>query len=655
MGRATLGDMAEHLPDLCRGSARVTTRLIERRRDFDALFDGFVRLRAISYVSSPDLLLDFFDQRGFTEVELVVGESLAPPYREALAARGVDTVLRLAARMESGALRVLVPPRTLHTKLYILERFDAVRVIQTSANFTESARHARQVNYAWVLETTPGDPFLQRVMADYDAHAADGTVFMGDLMELLRDHRDDRDPREVVEAWLKGTVGDDLELEVRRVFKDLAVQALAAPGTQEEAIITVRLPDAPSARKRAEKALSGLSPTAAPNGVRVARQVFLKYVHETHGFPLLRMDRDRRQVLLGMNGERVGLTAELPPAARLQESLTHIENYLDMVDAGQTPDPRYAKTAMYEALLYVWFAPFASEYMAARRGAFGRVDLRGPRSLYIFGPSSNGKSTFLAFALQLLSGRPIQPLPGDQFTKSRLAQARVIGTTFPLAFDDVVGFDATPAVEEAVKAYWEVSWRAEFPQPLLVVTSNKRTLKEWAKSRVKRVDFDVHFAPDEQNRRRLAGLFTQENQIFHWFSRLYFDRLAKADLPRDDELAVARSVLSELYERAGRPRPPYFPDRPLETLYDPGRLDWLYVLDTLKQARVVREQGRLLIRFSEDLQGHEVREYETHLPQNVKCRRRGHTLVIESPEAFDHWLAGGRPPRRGLLARLWAR
>ncbi len=647
--------MAEHLPDLFRGSARVTTRLIERRRDFDALFDGFVRLRAISYVSSPDLLLDFFDQRGFTEVELVVGESLAPPYREALAARGVDTVLRLAARMESGALRILVPSRTLHTKLYILERFDAVRVIQTSANFTESARRARQVNYAWVLETTPGDPFLQRVMADYDAHAADGTVFMGDLMELLKDRQDGRDSREVVEAWLKGTVGDDLELEVRRVFKDLAVQALAAPGTQEEAIITVRLPDAPTARKRAEKALSGLSPTPAPNGVRVARQVFLKYVQETHGFPLLRVDRDRRQVLLGMNGERVGLTADLPSAARLDEALAHLESYLDMVDAGQTPDPRYAKTAMYEALLYVFFAPFASEYMAARRAAFGRVDLRGPRALYIFGPSSNGKSTFLTFALQILSGRPIQPLPGDQFTKTRLAQARVIGTTFPLAFDDVVGFDATSAVEEAVKSYWEVSWRAEFPQPLLVVTSNKRTLKEWAKSRVKRVDFDVHFAPDEGNRRRLADLFTQENQIFQWFSRLYFNRLAQGDLPRDDELAVARSVLGELYERAGRARPPYFPDRPLETLYDPGRLDWLYVLDTLKQARVVREQGRLLVRFSEDLQGHEVREYETHLPQNVKCRRRGHTLVIESPEAFDRWLAAGRPAPRGLLARLWGR
>jgi len=102
------------------------SKVILRRRDFESLFEGFTGLKAVSYVVSPELLLEFFE-RGYERVEVVVGENLADRYRQDLARRGIETVRRLAERMAAGSLRVYVPDRTLHTKLYLLERPGRIR------------------------------------------------------------------------------------------------------------------------------------------------------------------------------------------------------------------------------------------------------------------------------------------------------------------------------------------------------------------------------------------------------------------------------------------------------------------------------------------------------------------------------------------------
>lgn len=51
--------------DLFAGLSPLQTQVITQRKDFEELFDGFDRMRAISYVISPDLLLEFFDQHGY--------------------------------------------------------------------------------------------------------------------------------------------------------------------------------------------------------------------------------------------------------------------------------------------------------------------------------------------------------------------------------------------------------------------------------------------------------------------------------------------------------------------------------------------------------------------------------------------------------------
>ena len=73
--------------------------------------------------------------------------------------------------MEKGVLTIYVPVRTIHTKLFILENTGAVRVIQTSANLTETAQKAkRQINYAWYLDLPIGETALNKVLEDYETH-----------------------------------------------------------------------------------------------------------------------------------------------------------------------------------------------------------------------------------------------------------------------------------------------------------------------------------------------------------------------------------------------------------------------------------------------------------------------------------------------------
>jgi hypothetical protein len=210
-----------------------------------------------------------------------------------------------------------------------------------------------------------------------------------------------------------------------------------------------------------------------------------------------------------------------------------------------------------------------------------------------------------------------------------------------------------PGFEEILKSYWETWWSAEGVSPQLVMSSNNPALREWAKTRVLRIDFDVHFAPSESNSARLAQLFDQPSELFPSFASLYLENLPRLEEPRDDELFLGRDVMRELYRAAKREPPPFFAQKPLEELYDPGRMRWLDLLERSKQATQRKDRERLIVEFAEDLQHHEIMRYVGLLPQTVKAERRGKKLVIDNPAEFGRWLGRERPALASRLANLF--
>ena len=630
------------------------SKVILKRKDFEILFEGFTRLRAVSYVVSPDLLLDFLDKRGYESLEVVVGENLADAYRQDLAQKGVELTQQLAERVEKGTLRILVPDRTLHTKLYILDRPGQCRVIATSANLTLTAREAsRQVNYAWFMDLPTGHPWIAKVEQDYKTHVERCSLFLGDLAELFKKDRE-APKKELVEAWLKGAPSEEVDTETRRLIQEISRRSIQLDAGAAEPVFSVRLPEAPAARRHAERFLEPLNALTTGNEARLNGAGYLRYVQESHGVPVMRADLEKRELRLGLDGEIRVVSEPLPEAAPVNAALEHLESYFRTVDLGQAPDPLFAKVSMFEALLYMFASPFANEYMRLKRSRYGAIDSRGPRFLYIYGPSQNGKSTFLRFALKLIAGRSFEPLNGGDFAKRKILGAAALGTAFPLVFDDLVLAQRYGLFEEVLKSYWEVWWKEDAVVPQIILSSNAYTLRDWAKSRVKRLDFDVHFSGGA-GKEALAAIFRTENPIFRWFSGLYLKALERPGPLSDDELELARRVFTEIYTRAGRPLPDYFPKEPIENLYDPGRRAWQDLLNRLRKGRVEWDSDRASVHFSEDMQHYEIKEYESYLPAGVKHRRRGKALVIETPKEFRAWLEGGPPAPRGWLARLLRR
>ena len=634
--------MAQSQLSLVDVARSIKTLVISRQADFDTLFDGFTQMRAISYVSSADLLLEFLDQGRFDEIELLVGENISTSQlKEELAGKDRAITEKLAEKVALGSLRILVPRRTVHTKLYLLQNSERNRVIVTSANLTQTARSGtRQINYAMFFDASRDDPLLKQVEEDYRTHTEKADLFMGDLVELLERKRDL--PREeVISVWLGGQGdGSGVRAEVKAVVEELISEAFAHPAETEQPVIHLSLPVSPDARRETQKLIAPLGVDPKASSANVSPGAVVRYVEENHGVPLMRADVAKQELWLGFRGKIVRLDTPLGTSQEIDDALANLEAYVETVDLGQCPDPTFAKMSVFEALLYVMASPLANEHMRERRKMYGLVDRRGPSFLYIYGPAQNGKTTFLRYCLMLVTGTLIESLPANQLTKRRIRGIQMLGTSFPLMFDDV-STTTSRTFEDIVKSHWETSWTDETDCPQLIFTSNNLNLKEWAKSRMKRVDFDVHFVATTETRERLARILEKPNPIFGWFAHGYLAQMQGNNWLGDDELGTARRVMKGLYDLAGRGLPDYFPVRPLEQVYDPDLRIWG---DLMKRRKVTisRERESTVIQFSDDLESYEVREYQAALPQTVKCRRRGKTLIVENPAQFHHWLGDER-------------
>ena len=453
--------------------------------------------------------------------------------------------------------------------------------------------------------------------------------------------------------WLGGE-GDTLgqHAEVRAYFQELTSQVFAHPGQEDRPLIHLDLPTAPFAQKRVRQLLRPLgidekAPESSVTPLQIAR-----YVEEVHGVPLMQVDVFKGALSLGFRGDIRRIDAPPASATEVFQALAHVEDYVNTVDLGQCPDPMFAKTSMYEALLYLMASPFANEQMKERRRRLGGTGIRrGPQFLYIYGPAQNGKSTFLRYFLKLLTGSLVDPLPGDWCKKSRILGVQAMGTCFPLLFDDLTS-TTSKSFENIAKAHWETAWTDGSVFPQMVFTSNTLNLKDWAKSRIKRIDFDVQFVSTIRTQEHLARIMEQPNPIFGWFAHGFLARMQDSSWLQDDELGTAREVVKHLYAYAERSLPNYFPAQPLEKLYDPDLRVWKELMRRNK-VTVHKEREQTVAQFSNDLERTEIGAYLMALPQIVKYRQTGKTLIIQNPAHFHEWIDG--PKRKNSFLRRFAR
>ena len=135
---------------------------------------------------------------------------------------------------------------------------------------------------------------------------------MEDLKNLIGQHPD-RDRKQLIEAWLKGTVSEEQDTETRRVFQELSASLIQGAEPTEEPIAVLRLPESAEAKKRIERILNPLKPVvAAENHLHINSAAYVKYIFETRRVPLMILDRPRHEVLLGLDIPMLKLTEPLP-------------------------------------------------------------------------------------------------------------------------------------------------------------------------------------------------------------------------------------------------------------------------------------------------------------------------------------------------------
>src|SRR5437667_7021771 len=153
--------------------------LIRSTKAFEKLFEGFEKVRAITYVAQARGLLDLFEKFGSSDLEVILGESFTD-VRGTLDSQILD---RLCTKVDEGTLRVYVPRKTIHSKMYILEKPGLVRVIYGSRNLYPTS--------SWdsvaVFDLSPRDPIALQFVGHYQEHMEGCSLFLGDLVEQLRE------------------------------------------------------------------------------------------------------------------------------------------------------------------------------------------------------------------------------------------------------------------------------------------------------------------------------------------------------------------------------------------------------------------------------------------------------------------------------------
>ncbi len=629
------------------------TFIISSDKDFASHFQGFKSLKCVSYVTSLQWLLEFIEKNTFESIEIIIGKEASDLKPEDILKeelRGnTEMVEKILTLTKENKLRIYIANRIIHSKFYILEGEKSIRAIQGSANLTIAARRGKQINYMWEFNLNKENDItlIKKFYKDYEKHMEYCSLFMEDLMEMVASS-DNNDSNRIIKHWLS-KAEDNENISVMPLLTKLGTEVLN--DSNGEPIYRMTLPSDPVQRKSVEQILKPVKYEKSASEITFMKRDFLD--SETLMVPLMRTDFISKSIIFNIKSEKFVIGNSIQEPSKINDYLSDIEDYIKTVDMGQTRNEnisKMTKMSMYEGLIYFFSSPFMNEYMRLKREKVGNIDERGPRFLFISGGSSNGKTTFIKYILHLMTGKDITPIDKSKFSKNYILKAASLGTTFPLVFDDVPPQRLNSSdMETTIKSYWETWWNKDSIFPEIIVSSNARSTKEWYQTRMKTLNFDVHFEPSMKAREILSEIFNRENNIFSAFVNYYF-RNYSGEL-YDDELYTGRKAMLELYNYAGRTIPEYFPEVPVEEVYDPDKVKWQELID-MKKVELVDKEDSLEIIFADGFTRTDVEHYADSI-KHAKHRVVGTTIVVDSPEDFRKWLGIDNKAKKGLLSKLF--
>jgi len=604
-------------------------------------FTGGKLLKAVVYVSTPSQIMKLLQANPDMEFELVMGHQRVHDFKADLTP---DVVEKLINFRRDGRLRLFVSDKVhYHTKLYICEFENSVKMVNGSANLTKTGTGIKgtQWNHIWILdiagEYTSSDDYLTE-LDHYETYKSKTPEFFGDFAEAFEQVPEEK-KIEVIENWIaSGDIyGLPEDAQIHQVTR-LIVDEVMNPNIEPNVSVVSIMPNASG--KVAEKVSDSLKPigvTYEKEGTITVPKV--KYLdHSLRDFPLMVANFETKEVRLGWAGKSLCRTAEKFDADEINSALESVEAFINSVEMAEPEFPFLAKKSVAEAILYILASPFHHEYMKKRREIFGLTEERGPRILHLYGGTSNGKSKLLTYCSKLLTGKEIvQPMDGDQFSDTRVKDLRTWQSVFPMMWDDLPNEKWTQQAEKVIKTHWDKRWNENQYCPQLILTSNRQCPRGPLQTRVKEIHLSSTYPRSSESRVKLANHLNRENRFFEFFSKAYFEICANSSYD-DDEAHISRKAVLKLYNISKRKIPNWMPlDKPLEESYNPTAVVLLKAIidGSCTLSKTVDE---VIVEFDAAFQFFELKPYTEGIPNEFEMTKKGNRLFIRRPKRFLPWL-----------------
>jgi len=620
------------------------TIVLRNKRNWDSLFKGYKKMRAITYMSSPDFILNQFDDLGFEYVEVLIGEGLASDLKSNLENKN-NSIERIMELITNNSLKIYGTKARVHTKMYLLSKEGETRVIIGSPNLSYNAQGTRQREYAVYWDLSDNMPNDQKLLSLFEddflqfMKEPDIIEFMDDLIKLCQSNADS-DIIEMYQLWSRNKI-DNQSIAIRAIFDQIKGQAFNQTLEENDDLIRINIPEVV---KTGQKKFLSNTLGAKISGKRASINVSKYLDHRTmQGTVPMQLNEQTGEIKFGIAGEMVRVP-QIVQKKSIFEGLEDIERYINTVDRAVCAHPESVKMTMMETVLFSMAAPFINLLHREKMKVTGRVNRRGPSHLLIYGPGHNGKTALGRYLNYLLTGKMIEPISGKQWGKKQwenlFSQSQIADSSFPIIVDDIKdtcfrGKRAT--LEGPIKSHWEENWNSKLNFPVFILNTNHEDLEEWAKTRVRRLEFNVKFKGGSSDVKLLNDLMSKENNIFAAFSKEYVSQLTKGFDYQEDELYLARKVMINLYESVSRELPNYFPIKPPEKIYD---MDAISCFDKRRYGlfRERKVKGAIRLEFSSYKSKN---NFKARLPPEVAVFDDDKVLVITNKDEYEKFMSRG--------------
>ncbi len=397
------------------------------------VFEGFDRMRALTYSVSTQMIVKMLDKYSFERFECVFGYegglgrfAHIVAFQQFLINQVRDIALQLEEerqrvifeRIQAGQARFyVVKDNIAHAKLYLLQADNPERrrVIVGSANLSERAFGGRQPETLIIFDDDP--KAWEHYSREYDAvkeTAADKIDMPVDLRSAEISFMETpvlQDPGLTV--FQAPPVGEPTPPEI--IHK---VEELAAP--------IERVVSSLVSRKNGRYVVT---PEAKAEIKRMRWQKGLHESDETRPTSLT-IHRESRHVSL--SGVHVPLG---PDDEGLRRSAEAIVEYINNYELGFVGNVPQLQRDYFTFMSWLYISPFICDLRARAIVAGGNV-FRYPSFAIIYGKSNCGKTSLVDTLITSMFGHP-STVPKDNFTRRTLRGLQQNYKRFPVVFDDI--------------------------------------------------------------------------------------------------------------------------------------------------------------------------------------------------------------------------